>query len=673
MKRRLGLSIVALGLMIIHPGAAPGEQKGLPPGKYARWLGDEVIYLITKDERKAFISLKSDAEREAFIRTFWARLDPFPLTPENEFREEHYRRLAAAGDKYGIHTDRGRIFILLGPPDDTDAEPTGKYVFPCEVWTYFNLNVPGVPNSLRLIFFKQWGIGDYRLYSPLFDGLEYLVPQREYDFKGDPRLNRAIRQSLGPEFLRATESVSPGANQLQSEKILSTLRDPETIIELRRREKPVVSTFVSYEKFPVDLVDATVADGRGNCFYDACLQISPGDMTFEKSGDKFYGREDVYITITDSEGGVVSRFNEQLPIAVSENEMEERKGFALTYGFSGIFLPGEYGLRILMRDFVSNRIGEKEVKILLPPAGPASGIILAAGRESLAGSAGPSGAFAAKKPFVFGSLRLRPRATRAFARTEKIFFYMELYPRQGASEDIALTYSIRDPRGRVFKSETERRTIASGTAMVPVERVFSTGGLLDGEYELVVGISGPSMPGPVETRADFAVTDADPSPGEFAFESQSSPTPAEISNSLGLQALFRKKTAQAETYFKMALDFSPEDIPAKINLAKCRVLEDDPDAALHLLEPIVAEGFESGEVCVLLGNIYYGKKDILSAVRSLERAADLNVESVEILNFLASLYLEQGNKEKSSETFRKSLKIKEDQPAVKAVLKRIEG
>jgi GWxTD domain-containing protein len=673
MRRCVSLSIIGLMLVTFGPRAAPGEEKGLPPGKYARWLADEVNYLITKSERKSFLALKSDADREAFIRGFWVRFDPFPLTPENEFREEHYRRLAAAREKYGIHTDRGRIFILLGAPDDVDAEPTGKYVFPCEVWTYFNLSVPGVPNSLRLIFFKQWGIGDYRLYSPLFDGLEYLVPQREYDFKGDPRLNRAIRQSLGPEFLRATESVSPGANQLQSERILSTLRDPEMITELRRRERPVVTTFVGYEKFPIDIVDASVADGRGNCFYDACLRISPGDLTFEKSGDKYYGREDVFVTFTDPDGGVVSRFNDQLPIALTENEMEQRKGFSLTYSFSGLFLPGEYGLRILIRDFVTNRIGEKETKIVLSPPGPTSGVILGAGTESLAGSADSGGALSAKKPFVFGSLRLRPRASRLFARTEKIFLYMELYPRQGASGDISLTYTIRDPKDRVVKSETEKRNIASGSGMVPVERAFSPAGLPEGRYELVVGISGPSIPGPVETKADFSVTAADPPPGEFAFESQSSPTPTEVSNSLGLQALFRKKTAQAETYFKMALDFSPEDLSAKINLAKCRILEGDPDAALHLLEPIVQDGVESSEVCVILGNIYYGKRDIPSAVRSLERAAEINVESVEILNFLGSLYFEQGRKDRSLETFRKSLMIKEDQPAVKAILKRIGG
>jgi len=176
MRKSCTGAVFLLALFLSAARALPASPQKPPEldKKYEVWLKDEVNYLITDEEKKLFFSLQTDRERNAFIASFWTRRDPLPLTPSNEFKDEHYRRLAEARDKYGIHTDRGRIFILLGSPNSIDNETSGKYVFPCEIWNYFELDIPMFPNSLRLLFYKQWGVGTYRLYSPLFDGLEYL-------------------------------------------------------------------------------------------------------------------------------------------------------------------------------------------------------------------------------------------------------------------------------------------------------------------------------------------------------------------------------------------------------------------------------------------------------------------------------------------------------------------
>src|SRR3954468_13794132 len=121
---------------------------------YKKWLNEDVVYIITDEERQAWKRLATDEEREQFIEQFWLRRDPTPDTAENEFKEEHYRRIAYANEHYaagmpGWKTDRGRIYITFGPPTSIDSHPMGgpyqrspeegggsTTTFPFEVWRY---------------------------------------------------------------------------------------------------------------------------------------------------------------------------------------------------------------------------------------------------------------------------------------------------------------------------------------------------------------------------------------------------------------------------------------------------------------------------------------------------------------------------------------------------------
>src|SRR5215469_5736663 len=123
-------------------------------GSYKSWLEQDVAYIISDEERKAFKNLSNDEEREAFIESFWQRRNPNPDSPENEFREEHYRRIQYANDHFaagkpGWKTDRGHIYIAYGPPDSIESHPSGgsyqrpidegggeTSTFPFEVWHY---------------------------------------------------------------------------------------------------------------------------------------------------------------------------------------------------------------------------------------------------------------------------------------------------------------------------------------------------------------------------------------------------------------------------------------------------------------------------------------------------------------------------------------------------------
>jgi GWxTD domain-containing protein len=677
MRKLCPYAVFLLALILPVAKALPSSPQKAPKidKTYEAWLKDEVNYLITDQEKKLFLSLPADRERNAFISAFWARRDPVPLTPANEFKEEHYRRLAEARDKYGIHTDRGRIYILLGKPDSIDNENSGKYIFPCEVWNYFSLDVPSFPSSLRLLFYKQWGVGELRLFSPLFDGLEYLIPQRHYDTRegDDASIRKLIRDYIGPDFLLATESVTSGMDRLQSEKILHTLRDPQEFQSLHAPAgRPVVTTFVTYEKLPFEVQGFFTDDGRGNAYYDAGLSVSPAELTFEKNESKYYGRQDVFVTVKDAGKNIVAQFNDRLNLELTEEEWAAKKAYGLNYAFSELLIPGEYTLNILLRDFVSNRVGEQEIRFALPAAPRSSPLLLAARAERLSlaqGRASADPSSGSKTPFVYGNVKLSPRVGATFGRDENIILYFEVYPRAGESGQYGLRYDIRDARGESVLSSRETVSGRLGEKILPVEKAFSPKALKDGVYALVIGVSdaesGASL---FEQSAKLIVSSAPRSSGAFSYEQPYGPSREEMATQLGIQCLFRNDLPRARQFFSIALSSAPGYLPAKVQLARCHVLEGNDGPALDLLLPLAEEGVENGDVFTILANIAYGKKDLDKTAGYLEKAAELKVESIEVLNFLGSVYLEKGDTAKARETFARSLKIKSDQPLVKSLL-----
>ena len=144
-----------------------------------KWLDEDVKYIITDEEREAFLKLSNAEERDAFIEQFWLRRDPTPDTPENEFKEEHYRRIAYANEHFasgipGWRTDRGRIYIVFGPADEVDSHPSGgtydrpmeegggtTSTYPFEDWRY--RYIEGIGNEVIIEFVDQCMCSEYKI------------------------------------------------------------------------------------------------------------------------------------------------------------------------------------------------------------------------------------------------------------------------------------------------------------------------------------------------------------------------------------------------------------------------------------------------------------------------------------------------------------------------------
>jgi GWxTD domain-containing protein len=160
----LGLaSIMCISSAAQQSRRAPRNQSAQAnlTATYTRWLDEDVAYIITAEEKRAFLALKTNEEREHFIEEFWRRRDPDLATSENEYRAEHYSRIAYANQNFafsttaGWQTDRGRIYIMYGKPDEVQKGPSR------ETWIYNVL--PGGGRNIRIEFIDRAGTGDFRL------------------------------------------------------------------------------------------------------------------------------------------------------------------------------------------------------------------------------------------------------------------------------------------------------------------------------------------------------------------------------------------------------------------------------------------------------------------------------------------------------------------------------
>src|SRR5467141_3580394 len=146
---------------------------------YKQWLNEDVVYIISPEERRAFLQLDTNEEREQFIEQFWLRRSANPDLPDNDFKEEHYRRIAYANEHFasgipGWKTDRGRMYIMWGPADEVESHPTGgtydrpmeegggsTSTYPFETWRY--RYIEGVGQNIELEFVDPTMTGEYRM------------------------------------------------------------------------------------------------------------------------------------------------------------------------------------------------------------------------------------------------------------------------------------------------------------------------------------------------------------------------------------------------------------------------------------------------------------------------------------------------------------------------------
>lgn len=280
---RFGLVATCLVLLLSlsHSLYAVDPTKNLSP-RFKHWINEEVPYIIQGEERKQFLTLTNDAERENFIKQFWEARNPTPGSDINEYREEHYRRLAYANQNFGNveaqngwRTDRGHIYIVLGAPQQKANYAESRNVRPLQIWFYEATN-PALPVHFYIVFYKRSIGEDYTLYSPYMDGPSRLVTGLEGKNVQKNNLD-ILKRSLGNEVARTAISLIPTepvdlndyTPSMQSDVLLSTIKGladnpitKEMLAERRANERVTTSVFLGNNAASLQSVVFHDADGR---------------------------------------------------------------------------------------------------------------------------------------------------------------------------------------------------------------------------------------------------------------------------------------------------------------------------------------------------------------------------------------------------------------------------
>ncbi|HEU4401483.1 MAG TPA: GWxTD domain-containing protein [Candidatus Polarisedimenticolia bacterium] len=422
------LLFLALLVVFFLPGPARAAvSTGINFDKPTKdWDQGPVRYIITKQEVKAYKALETELDRANFIDWFWQRRDIQPETPENEFRERYEQRVLESTRKFsatttpGWKTDMGKVYILVGPPDEVNSDLVAKTHRGIVTWVYRRPPFPDLsPNTV--IGFARDASGEFVIStSPTMDS----DVARGLKFQKQPRLSEAERIIPGrdPAYLAA------GAPITQSD--LATMLVVGRLQQLPPAEEEMFRSFVSSREF----YGSITAESRCD-FYKAAddttyttitIGIKSSAVQYRSQGDKEIPDVQVFGKMIDKDDPKVV-----YPLAGDAGFAEDQQNIGagpedlLIFQATGAFKPGRYQLALGVQDRVSKKVGTLRRDVTVPDMTPKT---LALSSITLAGSMEPTDYNSSPgKPFHMGKFRLVPRPDEQFGKSDELNVYFQVY------------------------------------------------------------------------------------------------------------------------------------------------------------------------------------------------------------------------------------------------------
>ncbi len=499
---------------------------------YKKWLDEDVRYIITDEERAAFKQLSNDEERDNFIEAFWARRDPTPDTVENEFKEEHYARIAYANEHFaagipGWKTDRGRIYIMYGKPDEIDSHPSGgtyerpqeegggeTSTYPFEDWRYRYLE--GVGQEVIIEFVDTCMCGDFHMTIDRSekDALKYVPGAGLTLYEQMGLANKADRFTGGLEQLGA----GPFNQNLQSKQFdrleqFAKLNRPPAI-KFKDLEE-VVTSKVRYNLLPFDVRADFVRVTSDTVLVPIMLQVKKKNVTYVNKDGIERGTLNIFGRVTTLTGRISQTFEETIQDDQPPELLPKVLESSDVYSKSLPLRPGRYRFDIVVKDVNGDRMGTWSRGLIVPDMSDDKGLtsstlILADVMEKV-----PS-KDVGKGMFVLGSTKVRPRmdtegTPAKFKRDQKLNFWMQVYNLgindQNKKSSAQFEYDIVNTATKqpVLHAVETTDQIGNTGDQVTLEKSMSLASLEPGTYELTVKVNDNISKQSIAPTAKFLV------------------------------------------------------------------------------------------------------------------------------------------------------------------------
>ena len=493
--------------------------------QYKQWLNEDVIYIISPEERNAFLQLDTNEEREQFIEQFWLRRSSNPDLPENDFKEEHYRRIAYANEHYasgipGWKTDRGRTYIMWGPPDEVDSHPTGgtydrpmeegggsTTTYAWEQWRYRYLE--GIGENVELEFVDPSGSGEYHL---------TMDPSEKDALLHVPGAGLSLLESMGmaskaDRFTRSDGTNLPTAlggtpasmDEFNRLELYAKIQKPPEV-KFKDLEAIVTARIVRDQlkfNWRTDFLKVT----NDTVLVPITIQVSNGQLTFQSKDGIHSATLNIFGRVSTLTGRVVQTFEDPVAKDFPDSLFQRSLKLQSIYQKAIPLRPGLYRLDIVIKDVQSGNVGVVNTRLAVPRYADdkldASTLILADQLEHVPAKQIGSG------QFVLGSTKVRPRIENDFTTADRLGIYLQVYnlkPDETTHKSSAtFEYTVKKGAQQVLQFKETSAEMKQTGDQVTIERWLPLASLPPGKYTLEIDAKDGISNQTISKSADFTV------------------------------------------------------------------------------------------------------------------------------------------------------------------------
>ncbi len=671
--------ILLLGALLVVPASSLAQkgQKPKLPESYKKWLDEEVVYIIAPMERDVFLKLQTDRERDLFIEAFWKQRDPTPGSPENEFKTEHFRRIAYA-DRYlgrdaprpGWKTDRGRIYIILGEARDIQRFEGKSSTYDAEVWFYQGKTDMGLPAGFNLVFFKEGGHGEYKLYSPVGDGPQALLA----GYFGGPDYERAYEKlrEVEPNLAAVSLSLVPGEGgglygrpSMSSDLLIQRIESAAA----RNVEAKYAQKFLQYKdlvevEYTANYLDSdslikVFRDPSG--LYFVHYAVEPRRLSVNQYESKYYTTLKVNGRVTTADGRLVHQFDKTVSLNLTAEQMNEAN--RAPFDFQDLFplLGGDYSLSVLIKNEASKEFTSVEQALRIPQGGPAVQMT-----QPLLGYrvVRLEPAERRMKAFRVGPFQIYCQPNRVFTKQDTLAIAFQLNNLSGevaAGGEVRIEFlkdgqPFRDIR-RKPSDYAELPTVLEEVSLAdfPPAHYTVRASVVNGGTEIVSSTE--------EFDLSFAESVPRPWFSSRVLPEAGDPVYAEI---MGSQLFNLGRFDEARVFLESAFQRKPESEDAAANLARVYLALQNPPAVVKALAPFITpDKAAKYDTCLLAAEALRRQGEFGRAIELLDKAVAHYGVNALLLNSTGECYAGLGKTKEALMAFERSLELSPDQPAVR--------
>jgi len=695
--KRKTIPLVVMAFLIL-PASFGAEKKIKLPPKYKKWLEQEVVYIITSKEEKAFKQLETDKQRDLFIEEFWLQRDPTPGTSRNEFKEEHYRRIEYANkwlgrgtSKPGWKTEQGRIYIILGEPIYRDQFHNSQYIYPTELWFYQGSVSQGLEPFFYIVFFKRWGRGDFILYSPQSDGPHSLMPVTSHELRPENRsfsarqrmasttLDEAlggeaykiIKERVSYDLAQASISLIPGGASIsttESDKLLGKVdtfpqKNVDDVYAYEFLEDKA-SVEVSYSVYYIGSTSEVriLKDESGHFFVHYSIQ--PQSLSLNAYEDRYYSNIKISGRVSDSDGRTVFQYERKYPLEFGKEQIKQVKMIPMAIQDSFPLVPGSYNVSVLLQNTVSKEFTSLERDIIIPESNEAlwmGDLVLAylkkRDQELL------------KSSFKVGNERFYPCLMREFTPQDTLYLFFQLY---GLTEELREEGWVRYTFFKEEKQQYERkRKIGEYEDAMNFLEEFSLKDFPPSSCRIRVSVLDGNEREVLFKEERFSVLSKIHARPWIQFKRYPDSGDPVYSFIRGTQLLTKGEMEKAEDELGKGYELAPAREDFALAYAGVLLNRGADEDVKKVLMSFVEKQVSDNNFYYVLGRAHQGLGEYEEAISFYQKFTSHQGASFGVLNSIGECSFQMGDLNEAVRTWEKSLEINPDQPEIKQKIEKI--